>query len=46
MDKEFWKQYREFQQELEALKRDLERINEVRRELAELGAMSSVDIAF
>ncbi len=45
-EREFWRQYREFQQELDALKRDIERINEVRRELAKIGAISDEDIAF
>ena len=38
-ERELWRQYREFQKELEALKRDLERLAEVRRELAELDAI-------
>ncbi len=45
-EREFWRQYREFQQALEALKRDMERINEVRRELAKIGAISDEDIEF
>ncbi len=42
---ELWQSYREFQQELEAFKRDLIRIDAIRRELAELGAISDEDIA-
>ena len=38
-EREMWQQYREFQKELEALKRDMERLAEVRRELAELDAI-------
>jgi hypothetical protein len=38
-EREMWRQFDEFQKELEALKRDLERLAEVRRELAELGAI-------
>lgn len=45
-ERDLWQQYREFQQELDALKRDIERINEVRRELAKIGAISDEDIEF
>ena len=38
-ERELWRQYREFQKELEALKRDMERLAEVRRELAKLDAI-------
>ena len=38
-EREMWRQYREFQKELEALKRDMERLAEVRRELAKLDAI-------
>ena len=46
-----WKLYKEFQQELEQLKQDMERIAAIRREIAEIGAVSTsklddIDIAF
>ena len=46
-----WKLYKEFQEELEQLKRDMERIAAIRREIAEIGAVSTsklddIDIAF
>ena len=47
----FWQLYKEFQEELEQLKRDMERIATIRRELAEIDALSAsklddIDIAF
>ena len=46
-----WKALKEFQQELEQLKQDMERIAAIRRELAKIDALSSsklddIDIAF
>ncbi|HVB25713.1 MAG TPA: hypothetical protein VNG51_27500 [Ktedonobacteraceae bacterium] len=43
---ELWQSYREFQQELEALKRDLVRIDAIRQELDKLTSSSNEDIEF